>query len=609
MRGTEEERLRFLFALYDLKGDGLLDKAELVSMMHNTYKCTMMPVEEMEDAVKDTREVSPRCSVLATDMSRRYERCSTAQIKRDDIGTKEKVETSVEKIMKDLEAENGLGFEHFREFVQRHPKIMEVFVSIFKEEMWRSPRQEVQVLAASADHRRSKRRCLSCFFPARSATVHVAPTTRASTVCMPPGPSGKSGWLNMDFSEGKMYVVLRGSMLLVYLNASAEMPNSVIFLEGCFIEEKDREPDHAGFEITHMFEGFRKVTFWCQSVDDRSEWVSRLRITAKMRKVSEYYEFVELIGTGKFSEVYKGVEVATNFYWAIKVIEKKKLSEQEREMMRSEVAIMRLLNHHNVVQMKEVFEDKQKLYLVMELVEGGELFDLIKARKVLSEYTSFHVTKQLLEVVKYLHDVGIVHRDIKPENILLTDSSELPTIKLADFGLSKLIGPKDFLRNACGTLGYVAPEVLLQQPYSKPVDLWSTGIVTYLMLRGKLPFDSKDRQTLVRKAVEGALDFTGPLWDRCTHYAIDFVRKLIEKDQTARLTVDQALEHMWIRMGEDIIPKVVERRIMSSNGLDLSQTSQTGPREIVTTPEVYEGSREMQEPDDIERPATLVVQL
>jgi serine/threonine protein kinase len=292
-------------------------------------------------------------------------------------------------------------------------------------------------------------------------------------------------------------------------------------------------------------------------------------------------------------------------------VEKKRLNEQEREMMRSEVAIMRLLNHNNVVQLKEVFEDKQKMYLIMELVEGGELFDRIRKKKVFSEYTTFYITSQLLDTVKYLHDVGIVHRDIKPENILLTDDSEIPTIKLADFGLSKLVGPTDVLRSACGTLAYVAPEVLMQRPYGKPVDVWSVGIVTYLMLRGRLPFDSKERQLIIQRTIEADLDTTGPYWDKFTPYAIDFLQKVIEKDPSLRLTVDQALLHSWIRNGDIVIPRKINKHAMEEEFLRKTFTSSkvksqiyeenpkymtleppgsegVSARVIYTTPELYE---------------------
>jgi serine/threonine protein kinase len=438
----------------------------------------------------------------------------------------------------------------------------------------------------------------------------------------------KAGWMTLRTKDGteapiKMYVILKNHMLLSYSNTSSAMPNSVIFLEGCYIEIIETEGTSIGFglEITHQFGGFKEVSMWCNSEEERNEWLQKLVQAAKTRKIEDYYEFKEKIGTGKFSDVYTAVEMNSNLQWAVKVVEKKKLNEAEREMMRSEVAIMRLLNHNNVVQMKEVFEDKQKMDLITELVEGGELFDRIHSKKVLSEYTSFYIIRQLLDAVKYLHDVGIVHRDIKPENILLTDDSEIPTIKLADFGLSKLVGPTDMLRTTCGTLAYVAPEVLMQRPYGKAVDIWSIGVVAYLMLRGRLPFDSKDRHILIQKTIEADLDLTGPYWDKFTPYSLDFLRKTMDKNTERRLTVDQALNHAWIRNGDVIIPRKINKHTMEEELLRKTLTSAKmqssiysenpkamtleapnsdapGPRVIYTTPDIYEDMQVTRRPGE-----------
>ena len=554
-------------------------------------------------------QLSPRVSVFTTDVSRRLERKSSAALlKRDDFGTKDKVETFVEKILTELQAEEALNFEQFSAFVQTHPRIMEVFIATFREEMWSTAKVAKELTAYNRTYKK-KRRGSCCFLPSQRASIRIT-TTRASSVAIP-NAQEKAGWLackpsNSLATADKVYVSLKGSMLLLYHSSASLMPNSVIFLEGCYI---DPLADF-GFEITHQFGGFRAVSFWCSNEDDKKDWITRLNQAAKSRKINEFYEFQDKIGTGRFSDVYIGVEISTQLQWAIKVVEKKKLNESEREMMRSEVAIMRLLNHNNVVQLKEVFEDKQKMYLIMELVEGGELFDRIRKKKVFSEYTTYYITRQLLETVKYLHDVGIVHRDIKPENILLTDESEIPTIKLADFGLSKLVGPTDTLTTACGTLAYVAPEVLLQKPYSKPVDVWSVGIVTYLMLRGRLPFDSKERQLIIQRTLEAELDVYGSYWEKFTPYVTDFLKKLIEKDPEVRLTVNQALQHTWIRNGDILIPRKINKHTMEEELLRKTLTTSkvksqiyeenpkymtleppgdnSAARVIYTTPELYE---------------------
>jgi len=545
------------------------------SQVHNTYKHTLdkpsynLEFEESKGLLTQgmpSPKLTKESSTLQSSpvFSKRLDRKSTAAlIKRDEFGTQEQVEAFVDRILGELGDGQLFDFQCFANFVDAYPKIMEVFTATFREDIWAAitlPENMESFRVASKKH------CL-CGSP-RSTNVHVV-TTRASSL---PGAHilEKAGWMYTKPRDEqqvvkKVFVMLKSTMLLVYVNPGTALPSSVIFLEGCFVDMLKENSGKHGFALSRQQEGLEQVTFWCNSKEECHDWVTKLLRSAKTRNIEELYDIKERLGTGKFSDVFLGVELATSLHWAIKVVEKKKLNNQERELMRSEVAIMRLLNHPNVVQMKEVFEDRGKMYLVMELIEGGELFDRIRQKRVLSEFSAFHITKQLLETVKYLHDVGIVHRDIKPENILLSDNSEIPIIKLADFGLSKLVGPNDTLHVPCGTMGYVAPEVLMQQPYGKPVDLWSVGVVTYLLLRGRLPFDSKDKQVLIQKTIEARVDLNPAYWSKYTQYCLDFISKLLVKDPSERLSVDQALEHAWIRNGEILIPRKINRKAIDED--------------------------------------------
>jgi serine/threonine protein kinase len=222
------------------------------------------------------------------------------------------------------------------------------------------------------------------------------------------------------------------------------------------------------------------------------------------------------------------------------VIEKEKLNPKEREFLRTEIAIIKLLNHSNIVQLIDIYEDKLKMYIVLEFVEGGELFDYIKLKKQLSEQETALVVFQLLETLDYLHQAGIVHRDLKPENILVVKdqfSQGIKEVKITDFGLSKMIMPYDKCFDSCGTLAYVAPEVLLKSGSNREVDLWSVGIILYLLLFGGLPFDSKINREICEKTIEAKLDMTGEFWDKISEEAKLLIRGLIEKDVKKRLSV------------------------------------------------------------------------
>jgi serine/threonine protein kinase len=466
------------------------------------------------------------------------------------------------KIMNDLDAVDKIDFDQFKKFLGQNPRIMEVFSGSFKEDIWSSRLRDMNSMRQMSA--RKGRGC--CSLSLRSVTSLKVSTKATSSFAQE-----KSGWVRRKTKEqttaDKVYIVLRSGMLLVYLTPSVPMPGSVIFLEGCYIDPlaEFTQSQRHGFAISHQFEKFQQVSFWCDTKEERDEWVQRLSQSARSSKLEDFYNIRERLGSGRFSDVYKAVEISSGFEWAVKIVEKTRLADSEREMLRSEVAIMRLLNHPNVVQMKEVFEDKSKMYLVMELVEGGELFDLIRTKRVFTEFTAFHITRQLLQIVKYLHEAGIVHRDIKPENILLSDELDLPTVKLADFGLAKLVGTSESLRDGCGTLGYVAPEVLREQEYGKQVDLWSVGVVTYLMLRGRLPFDNNDKFIVMQKTIEEEADFSEQYWSKFTPYAADLVGKLLNKDPALRPTCDQALAHPWLLKGEVLIPRKINKTALKDS--------------------------------------------
>lgn len=608
IKGSVQEKQRLLFSLYDLRGDGYIDKSEFLTMVHNTYKSTLRSSQKSQDVTVDAPEESKHVAGLSRKPSpKRPERyASAALIHRDESMLPANIEHLVEDIMSELNAaDDKIGFEQFQKFIMEHPRIMEAFDSAFHQEIW---------VTRTLDHSARAVRSHSLCFCGKKPDESIGgpgyslepPTVSLSEV--------KSGWLlektrTADFK--KVYAVLRSSTLLLYATPAASLATKVIFLEGCFIDplsEFSQGKNH-GFSITHQFEGFKPMSFWMNLRKERDNWVVKLQVAAKARRLEDFYELQERIGSGKFSDVYLAKERLTDFKWAVKIVDKTRLNDAEKELLRSEISILKLLNHPNVVEMKEVFEDKTKMFVVLELAEGGELFERIRQKRVFSEYMAHHVTKQILETIKYLHSVGIVHRDIKPENILLSDNSDLPTIKVADFGLSKLVGPEDTLDVPCGTLGYVAPEVLMMRGYGREVDMWSIGVVLFLMVRGRLPFDSKEKQTLIEKTIEANLDLTGQYWSNMTSQCRDFLEKMLTKEPSARLTSEQALQHSWIRNGEVIIPRKINRRAVEEDMMRTTLTSAKipakiydertkastippgedfDPRLIYTTPDIYE---------------------
>ncbi|XP_025424051.1 calcium/calmodulin-dependent protein kinase type 1 isoform X1 [Sipha flava] len=286
----------------------------------------------------------------------------------------------------------------------------------------------------------------------------------------------------------------------------------------------------------------------------------------KSQSIEDKYEVKDLLGTGAFSEVRLAVtkEQPKEMY-AVKIIDKKALKGKE-DSLDNEIKVLRRfsksvkrsdhsgtddknegkwLTHPNIVQLLETFEDKSKVYLIMELVTGGELFDRIVQKGSYTEKDAAHLIRQVLEAVDYMHEQGVVHRDLKPENLLYYSTDEDSKIMISDFGLSK-IEDSGVMATACGTPGYVAPEVLAQKPYGKAVDVWSIGVISYILLCGYPPFYDENDANLFAQILKGEFEFDSPYWDDISDSAKNFIRQLMCVDADKRYTCREALAHPWI---------------------------------------------------------------
>lgn len=261
--------------------------------------------------------------------------------------------------------------------------------------------------------------------------------------------------------------------------------------------------------------------------------------------VDEKYMLKELLGTGAFSEVRLAESKdRPGQMYAVKIIDKKALKGKE-DSLENEIKVLRRLKHPNIVQLLETFEDKQKVYLIMELVTGGELFDRIVEKGSYTEKDASDLIRQVLEAVNYMHEQGVVHRDLKPENLLYYSPDDESKIMISDFGLSKM-EDSGVMATACGTPGYVAPEVLAQKPYGKAVDVWSIGVISYILLCGYPPFYDENDANLFAQILKGEFEFDSPYWDDISESAKDFIRQLMCVDVNKRYTCRQALQHPWI---------------------------------------------------------------
>jgi calcium/calmodulin-dependent protein kinase I len=253
------------------------------------------------------------------------------------------------------------------------------------------------------------------------------------------------------------------------------------------------------------------------------------------------------LGSGAFSVVRLGVNRETQEQVAIKVIDKKNVSENFKKNLAREIQILMRVDHPNIVCLKDMYDAGDKFLFVMELVTGGELFDRIVQKGFYSEDDAKTLVKKIVRGVNYLHKNGIAHRDLKPENLLLKSKENDFEVKIADFGLSSFIDSQKMMQTACGTPAYVAPEVLQSGGYDKEVDMWSIGVITYILLCGFPPFHADNVRALLQVVIRAEYDFPSPYWDPISAEAKDFISRLLTKDRAARMNAKEALKHSWLK--------------------------------------------------------------
>jgi len=215
-----------------------------------------------------------------------------------------------------------------------------------------------------------------------------------------------------------------------------------------------------------------------------------------------------------------------------------------------EMEILQKVHHPNIIALREMIDTKDKIYFVMELVTGGELFDRIVEKGSYSEEDAKELVRKIVSAVEYLHSKGIAHRDLKPENLLVKSLECDTEVKIADFGLSKIIDQEKMMQTACGTPGYVAPEVLQAEGYGEEVDMWSIGVITYILLCGFPPFYSESVPEVFEQIMKAEYDYPAEYWDDISEDAKDFINHLLVVDVKKRLSAKKALEHGWLKTGK-----------------------------------------------------------
>eukprot|EP00800_Vazella_pourtalesii_P011620 TRINITY_DN2796_c0_g1_i1.p1 TRINITY_DN2796_c0_g1~~TRINITY_DN2796_c0_g1_i1.p1 ORF type:complete len:661 (-),score=92.55 TRINITY_DN2796_c0_g1_i1:803-2785(-) len=252
------------------------------------------------------------------------------------------------------------------------------------------------------------------------------------------------------------------------------------------------------------------------------------------------YVLGKTLGKGQTGLVKIGTHIASRNRVAIKIVNREKLSQNILLKVEREIAIMKLIEHPHVLRLFDVYENKKHLYLVLEYVSGGELFDYLVKKGKLSENEARKFFRQIISAMDFCHAHSVCHRDLKPENLLLDDKHD---IKIADFGMASL-QVENFLETSCGSPHYACPEVIRGEKYDgRKADVWSCGVILYALLVGSLPFDHDNLKVLLEKVKKGI--FTVPRF--VPQLAQDLIRGMVHSDPDTRLSIQQVKEHVWVR--------------------------------------------------------------
>ncbi|XP_028405474.1 myosin light chain kinase, smooth muscle-like [Dendronephthya gigantea] len=305
----------------------------------------------------------------------------------------------------------------------------------------------------------------------------------------------------------------------------------------------------------------------------------------KDEKLENFYEIQEKLGEGKFGTVCKATEKSTGAVYAAKYI---KITPASRKEVTEEINMMNKIHHKRLVYLYDAYETPNNLIMIMELVSGGELFQKIVDEDNLNEPNCARYLIQVLQGIRHMHRKNIVHLDLKPENVMCVPRpGEMDDIKLIDFGMSRVLDPDKELKVACGTPEFVAPEVISFDPIRLASDMWSVGVITYILLSGLSPFMGDDDNETISNVCAGEWDFDTEdnFFEDVSQMAKNFISELLKMDPSDRNTVDQCLSHDWTqkapglqakKLKTDNMKKFLARRRWAKTGNALRAITKLG---------------------------------
>jgi len=265
------------------------------------------------------------------------------------------------------------------------------------------------------------------------------------------------------------------------------------------------------------------------------------------KKFNDVYRLGETLGKGAFSVVREGTHKKSDSSFAIKIVMKSQLTPEDETALKDEINILQDLEYSHIIRLYAVYDESNYFYLITERMLGGELFDRIVSKCYYNEKEARDVCATLFVAMDYIHKKRVAHRDLKPENLLLMSEGSDSDIKIADFGFAKRTMNDTCLRTQCGTPGYVAPEILEGVPYGTQADMWSLGVIAFILLGGYPPFIEENQRDLFRKIRKGQYEFHEEYWGGVSDEAKDLITSLLSVNPETRFSAQDALNHSWIK--------------------------------------------------------------
>ena len=354
----------------------------------------------------------------------------------------------------------------------------------------------------------------------------------------------------IDKKMRKLFFKLVHKDLFFYKDKNDLSHRGMHNLSGLFIKvEEAKMFDNKKYFCFSVVYPAKTRMYYCDDEKQYKEWIDNLKKATGYTNLLDIYDVKEKLGNGKFGLVKLGINKHTKEKVAIKIMNKKKMDSSDIELMRTEIEILKICQHPNIIRLYDIFEIIDYIYIIMEYCPGGDLFSYLEQRKFkISEERAAIIMNKICEAVFYFQSYfGVIHRDLKPENVLLTSSSDDSDIRILDFGLSKISTPNEKCTEPYGTLTYCAPEIILDEPYNKEVDMWSIGVMTYLMISGRLPFNGEDENKIAREIAFNEPDFNAECWKKVSKECISFIKQLLEKNAKKRMVIGDALKHPWFK--------------------------------------------------------------